>query len=123
MILKSKQKTNKNEEQHPNENLKDLLQLADKFWENWGLDEKVKLPHTKIKQTKIIRSKTGIKENYTAKPKVKHSRNRSSQIISNQYFENKFKDKRNKIHLKEFQSSSKNLKLHNIFSNSFIILT
>ncbi|CAI2378618.1 unnamed protein product [Moneuplotes crassus] len=55
------------EEPDPQENLNDLIELADKFWENCELDTKVMKPPKRIKQTKIK------KQVRTARPGLKQT--------------------------------------------------
>jgi len=57
MLLKSNQKLKQIEKQSPKESLNDIILMADQFWENCNLNEKVQPPPKRIKQTKTSKRK------------------------------------------------------------------
>jgi len=107
MLLKSNQKLKQIEKQSPKESLNDIILMADQFWENCNLNEKVQPPPKRIKQTKTSKRKKSIKENKTFSTGIKSARNNSNKKFNNGYFQNKFKDKLNNVNHRKVKSTSK----------------
>jgi len=102
-LLDSQNKLRSAKDPLPQEDLNDLIQLADMFWENLGLEDKVQSPPTKIKQTKIIKKWKPVmdekkRKNQQEKQKIQH---KESKISENKYFQKKFEEKLVKINRNE----------------------
>jgi hypothetical protein len=92
----------KMQKQEKDENLDDLIQLADEFWDNVPLDESIKSKRV-VKKVRVP-----VSERHTKSSRMKNTTARPiAQKLDNKYYHNKFKSKFKPVTLRNTSSASK----------------